>query len=113
MATTVTRFRLVFHVPTTHLAATKAAVFSAGAGKFPGPGNYTECCFTVLGKGQFRPGDAANPHLGKVGELEEVQEASVDTICVGEDCVRKAVEALKRAHPYEEPSYSVFRMEDF
>ena len=96
MAATATRFRLVFHVPTTHLAITKAAIFSAGAGKFPGPGNYTECCFTILGTGQFRPGDAANPHLGKVGELEEVQEASVDTICVGEEVVRKAVEALKK-----------------
>ncbi|KAH8902290.1 hypothetical protein BR93DRAFT_258042 [Coniochaeta sp. PMI_546] len=113
MVAVATRFRLVFHVPTSHLAVTKAAVFSAGAGRFPGPGNYTECCFTVLGTGQFRPGDAANPHLGKVGELEEVQEASVETLCVGEDVVRKAVEALKNAHPYEEPSYSVFKMEDF
>jgi hypothetical protein len=96
MAAAATRFRLVFHVPVSHLAVTKAAVFSAGAGRFPGPGNYTECAFTVLGTGQFRPGDAANPHLGKVGELEEVQEASVETLCVGEDVVRKAVEALKK-----------------
>jgi hypothetical protein len=31
-----------------------------------------------------------------VGELEEVQEASVETLCIGEDVVRKAVEALKK-----------------
>jgi hypothetical protein len=96
MAAAATRFRLTWHVPVSHVAATKAAVFSAGAGRFPGPANYTECAFTVIGTGQFRPGDAANPHIGKVGELEEVQEASVETMCVGEDTVRKAVEALKK-----------------
>ncbi|KAK7429113.1 hypothetical protein QQZ08_004328 [Neonectria magnoliae] len=110
---TVTRFKLVFNVPTSALAQCKTAIFAAGAGRYPGPGNYTECCWTVVGTGQFRPGDSANPHIGKVGELEEVQEARVETVCVGEDVARNAVNALKSAHPYEEPSYSVYRLEDF
>ena len=49
-----------------------------------------------MGTGQFRPGDAAKPDIGKIGELEEVQEARVETLCLSEDVVRKAVEALKR-----------------
>ncbi|KAI4866844.1 GTP cyclohydrolase 1 type 2/Nif3 [Hypoxylon rubiginosum] len=106
------RFKLVFRVPPSALAACKSAIFAAGAGRYPGPGNYTECCWTTMGTGQFRPGDAANPHIGKVGELEEVPEARVETLCVGESVVRKAVEALKKAHPYEEPGYEVFRLED-
>src|SRR3954447_25960923 len=89
-------FKLVFHVPPSALEACKAAVFAAGAGRYPGPGNYTECCWTALGTGQFRPGDAANPNIGKVGTLEEVQEARVETLCLGEDVVRKTVEALKK-----------------
>ena len=48
-----------------------------------------------MGTGQFRPGDAANPHIGSVGALEQVQEARVETLCIGEDVARKAVEALK------------------
>jgi hypothetical protein len=32
-----------------------------------------------------------------VGDLEEVQEAKVDTFCLVEDVVRRAVEALKRS----------------
>ncbi|KAI5919503.1 GTP cyclohydrolase 1 type 2/Nif3 [Camillea tinctor] len=111
-AAAAARFKLIFRVPPTHLAACKKAIFAAGAGRYPGPGNYTECCWTTLGTGQFRPGDAANPHIGKVGELEEVPEAQVETLCVGEDTIKKAVEALKTAHPYEEPSYEVFRLED-
>ncbi|KAL5620956.1 hypothetical protein FOBRF1_004202 [Fusarium oxysporum] len=112
MAST-TRFRLVFNVPKLSLAQCKEAIFAAGADRYPGPGNYTECCWTVIGTGQFRPGDAAKPHLGEVGKLEEVEEARVETICVGEDVARNAVKALKSAHPYEEPSYSVYRLEDF
>ncbi|KAL1839906.1 hypothetical protein VTJ49DRAFT_1041 [Mycothermus thermophilus] len=113
MASALTKYKLVFNVPPAALEACKAAIFAAGAGRYPGAGNYTECCFTVFGKGQFRPGDAANPHIGKVGELEYVEEARVETLCVGEDVARKAVEALKKAHPYEEPAYEVYKIEDF
>jgi hypothetical protein len=90
------RFTLVFYVPTTALAQCKAAVFAAGAGQYPGSGNYTECCWTAKGTGQFRPGDAANPHTGTVGALEEVPEVRVETLCLSEDIARKAVEALKK-----------------
>ncbi|CRK12245.1 hypothetical protein BN1723_004865 [Verticillium longisporum] len=108
-----TRYRLVFHVPEPHLEACKRAIFDVGAGRFPGPGNYTEVCWSTIGTGQFRPGDGAKPAIGKPGELEELHEARAETLCVGEDVVRKAVAALKLAHPYEEVSYSVMKMEDF
>lgn len=94
-AAAVTRFRLVFNVPVPALEPCKAAIFAAGAGRYPGAGEYSECCWTIVGTGQFRPGAAANPHLGKPGELETVQEARVETICVGEEVARKAVAALK------------------
>lgn len=99
MATVVSataRFKLVFFVPESALKACKAAIFAAGAGRYQGQGNYTECCWTVMGTGQFRPGDTANPNIGSVGVLEEVKEARVETLCVGEDVTRKAVDALKR-----------------
>lgn len=73
----------------------KAAIFKAGAGRYPGPGNYTECCWQADGKGQFRPGDAANPNVGEVGKLEEIEEVRVEALCLGEGVVRKAVTALK------------------
>lgn len=89
------RFKLVFFVPPSALVACKAAIFAAGAGRSPGPGKYTECCWTAMGTGQFRPGDTANPHIGRRGALEELQETRVETLCYGEDVARKAVEALK------------------
>ena len=95
MASTVvvSRFKLVFLVPTSALAACKAAILSAGAGRYPG-GLYSECCFVTLGTGQFRPSDKSNPYIGKPGEVEEVQEARVEALCIGEDVARNAVKAL-------------------
>lgn len=90
----IVRFKLVFRVPATGLAACKTAIFAAGAGRYPG-GLYTECCWSTVGIGQFRPGDMANPHIGKPGDLEEVQEARVEAVCFGEDVARNAVKALK------------------
>ncbi|KAI7776706.1 hypothetical protein LA080_004640 [Diaporthe eres] len=105
-----TRYKLIFHAPLSAVEACKQAIFAAGAGRYP---NYSQCAYTVVGEGQFLPGDAAQPHIGKPGALEKVQEAKVEALCVGEETTRKAVEALKKAHPYEEPSYEVLKLEDF
>ncbi|KAF2685870.1 hypothetical protein K458DRAFT_417064 [Lentithecium fluviatile CBS 122367] len=106
------RYKLVFYVPHSALDACKKAIFAAGAGRYPGPGGYTECAFVSKGLGQFRPGDAAKPHIGHVGELEHVEEMKVETLCVGRDVAVKAVEALKKVHPYEEAAYEVYKLED-
>ncbi|CAK7207225.1 hypothetical protein SEUCBS139899_010034 [Sporothrix eucalyptigena] len=112
---TPTKYQLSFLVPPANLEACKAAIFAAGAGCYPGSGNYTECCWTIAhgGVGQFRPGKGANPAIGTVGELEVLEEARVQTLCVGEDVARRAVAALKEAHPYEEVAYAVVKLEDF
>jgi hypothetical protein len=88
------KYKLVFFVPPENLHAVKAAIFAAGAGRYPGPGNYTECARQASGTGQFRPGDAANPHLGKVGALEKVDEVRVETLCLGLETARKSAGAL-------------------
>jgi hypothetical protein len=90
------RFTLVFLVPPNALDVCKRAAFAAGAGRYPGAGQYTECCWTTTGTGQFRPGSSANPALGSRGALEEVVEARVEMLCVGEETVKKTVAALKR-----------------
>ena len=64
-----TRFKLVFFVPPAAVEACKTAIFSAGAGSFPGKGGYTECAFTSRGLGQFRPGEGANPHVSVFSSL--------------------------------------------
>ena len=99
-------YKLVFYVPVAELESVKTAVFAAGAGNI---GEYQECCWQVLGAGQFRPSAVANPFIGQAGKLESVEEYRVEMVC--EDaCIRAAVQALKAAHPYEEPAYDVWQL---
>ncbi len=102
-------YKLTFHVPETHLETTKAAVFAAGAGQV---GSYDQCCWEVRGEGQFRPLPGSSPFLGKEGSLERVIEYRVELVC-DDDKIADAVAALKAAHPYETPSFAVWRIEAF
>lgn len=105
------RYKLVFTVPHPHLAACKEAVFAAGGGTYAG-GKYSRVCFEIPGIGQFLPGDGAKPNIGEVGKIERVEEMRVEILCVGRDIMLKAVEQLKKAHPYEEVAYEAYKMED-
>ncbi|KAF1995665.1 hypothetical protein P154DRAFT_444983, partial [Amniculicola lignicola CBS 123094] len=58
----------------------------------------------------FRPGDATNPHIRKVGEVEEVKEYKVKIVYTREGIIKKAIEALKKVYPYKEPTYKVTRL---
>ncbi|MGI9286142.1 MAG: NGG1p interacting factor NIF3, partial [Pseudomonadales bacterium] len=55
-------FKLCFYVPGENLEAVKSAVFAAGAGRV---GDYENCCWQVLGEGQFRPLEGSQPHIGE------------------------------------------------
>ena len=101
-------YKLVFFVPGSHLEQTKSAVFAAGAGRI---GHYDQCCWQVLGQGQFRPLSGSNPYLGQYQQLEVVQEYRVEMVCADE-YIREAVAALRAAHPYEEPALDVWRLAD-
>lgn len=99
-------YKLAFFVPESHLDVVKAAVFSTGAGKI---GDYQECCWQVLGQGQFRPMASADPFIGNAGILEQVDEFRVELVCQ-DSLIKEAVAALKQAHPYEEPAYDVWKL---
>lgn len=102
-------YKLCVYVPETHLEVVKSALFEAGAGRI---GHYDRCCWQVAGLGQFRPLAGSDPFIGESGRVETVPEYKVELVC--EDAfVAAAVAALKRAHPYEEPAYQVWRLETF
>ncbi|MDZ7852180.1 MAG: YqfO family protein [Halomonas sp.] len=100
-------YKLAFFVPVADAETVKEAVFATGAGRI---GDYEACCFQTRGTGQFRPLAGANPHIGQIGDLEQVEELKVELVCE-DDLIYTAVAALKLAHPYEEPAYDVWRLE--
>jgi len=105
-------YKLCFYVPESHLEAVKSALFAQGAGWFK---SYEQCCWQVLGEGQFKPLTDSQPFAGNAGELAKLPEYKVEMIC--DDVLIKGVlETLLRVHPYEEPAYSVYKtltLDDF
>lgn len=108
--TKMPRYKLAFYVPVAHAIAVKRAVFATGAGSI---GNYKHCAFQVKGEGQFLPMEGANPAIGEQGKEEVVEEYKVEILCADENITRNAVQELKKAHPYEEVAYEVYKVEDF
>lgn len=101
-------YKIVFFVPETHKDAVKQALFDAGAGRI---GNYDSCAWETLGTGQFRAMQGANPFLGKIDQIEKVDEYRVELVC--EDAlIKDAIRAMKAAHPYEEPAYDVIKLSE-
>ncbi|NYF97299.1 hypothetical protein [Janibacter cremeus] len=94
---------LVVHIPQESTRAVLTALFAAGAGEV---GEYRECAFVIPGQGQFRPVGSANPTIGTVGELEHVREDRAE-VTFPRSRRGLVVSALRRAHPYEEPSFHV------
>lgn len=101
-------YKLAFFVPESHLEPVKNAVFETGAGRI---GHYDHCCWQVKGQGQFRPLEGSHPHIGSQNQLETVEEYRVELVCE-DKLIKQAIAAMKLAHPYEEPAYDVFRLED-
>ena len=90
-------------VPVESANKVREALGVAGAGK---QGNYSHCSFSTRGIGRFLPGAGANPAIGEVGKLEEVEEEMIETIC-HKDLIEKVILAVKNAHPYEEPAIDI------
>ncbi|ADP97004.1 YqfO family protein [Marinobacter adhaerens] len=101
-------YKMCYFVPETHVEKTKQALFDAGAGRI---GDYDSCAWQCLGRGQFRPLEGSDPFLGHAGEIEAVNEYKVELVCADE-LIKDALAALKQAHPYEEPAYEIYRMEE-
>jgi dinuclear metal center YbgI/SA1388 family protein len=98
--------KIVTFVPHDHSDAVRRALTDAGAGAI---GDYDSCTFTSSGEGRFRPLAGANPTLGRVGEVEVVDEARIESV-FPRRLRGQVVGALLAAHPYEEVAYDVLEL---
>jgi dinuclear metal center YbgI/SA1388 family protein len=95
-------------IPAAALEDVAQAVFAAGAG---GVGDYSECAFVGGGTGWFTPGDKAHPTVGSAGRPERVDEVRFETVLPRGRTVA-VVRAYLAAHPYEEPAFDLYPVED-
>ncbi|KEF35900.1 dinuclear metal center protein, YbgI/SA1388 family [Schinkia azotoformans MEV2011] len=100
--------KLAVYVPEDHAEKMRNVLGSAGAGYI---GNYSHCTFNSAGTGTFLPNDGANPFIGEQGKLEHVAEVKIETIFPG-SIQNKVINAMLKAHPYEEPAYDIYPLEN-
>ncbi|MBT2582325.1 Nif3-like dinuclear metal center hexameric protein [Planococcus sp. ISL-109] len=100
--------KIAVFVPESHEEQVRKAFGDAGAGAI---GDYDHCSYTLSGTGRFRPSDSADPFIGQAGKMEMTAESKIEVV------VRKAhkdrvIRAMVTAHPYEEPAFDVFTLEN-
>ncbi len=101
-------YKICVYVPKKFVENVKQALFDTGAGRI---GNYDSCCWQTNGTGQFRPLDGSNPTLGVVNNLEFVQETKIELVCENK-LIKQVVQAIKKSHPYEEPAFDIWKLEE-
>jgi hypothetical protein len=98
--------KLVVFVPAEALDRVRDALFEAGAGRI---GEYDRCSWYTDGTGTFRGGERTQPAVGEAGREERIPELRLETVFPAEKRER-VVDALRRAHPYEEPAFDVYEL---
>ena len=100
--------KLVTFVPSAQAEEVRKALFSAGCGCI---GNYDSCSYNQEGEGTFRAQEGTHPFCGKTGELHTEKEVRIETVL---PAYRKAgaVKALIAAHPYEEPAFDIYPLQN-
>ena len=100
--------KLTAFVPTAQAEDVRKALFDAGCGNI---GNYDLCSYNMEGEGTFRAREGATPYCGAIGELHTEREVRIETII---PAYKKAatVKALLAAHPYEEPVYDIYPLQN-
>jgi hypothetical protein len=86
----------------------KEALFNVGGGNI---GNYDECSFTSEGLGTFKGNKHSTPVQGTKGIRESTKEVMI-AITFPKHKEKTIINALHKAHPYEEVAYEVISLEN-
>ena len=96
--------KIVVFVPQDHIDKVRSAMSKNGAGVI---GNYSECAFASEGEGSFLPGEGSVPYVGTPGKPERTSEQRLEMV-VDKVSLGRVVQAMLKAHPYEEVAYDVY-----
>ena len=79
----------------------------AGAGHI---GNYSDCSFNTEALGHLNL-LMVKPFIGEKGKLEKANEIRIKTI-IPENLQKKVINAMIKAHPYEEVAFDIYPLEN-
>jgi len=101
-------FKIVVFTPVEAVESVRDAMADAGAGVI---GNYSHCSFRTQGIGTFLPQPGTNPVIGNIGAVQSVEEYRLEMI-VAESNLDEVIDAMIKAHPYEEVAYDIYALEN-
>ena len=93
-------------IPKDSLQDIRHALLNVDAGHI---GNYRGCLSYYLVTGVWYSDEGANPTIGQQGEWSEEPEFKVE-VNVEDSNVDRTVEAIRKAHPYEEPVINILKL---
>ncbi|OQA95511.1 MAG: putative GTP cyclohydrolase 1 type 2 [Chloroflexi bacterium ADurb.Bin222] len=96
-------FKLEVYAPEENVDELLAVLAAAHAGEI---GRYDHCASLTPVQGTWRPLEGARPALGQTGELYSGSEVKIEMLC-REEYLLEAVQALRDAHPYQEPVINI------
>ncbi|MFC1810123.1 hypothetical protein ACFLZH_01350 [Patescibacteria group bacterium] len=96
--------KIAVFIPSSHADDIRKVLNEAGAGCLE---QYDNCSFSTKGTGRFRGLEGSNPFIGEAGKIEQVEEDKIEVICPFEK-YEQVIEAVKKAHPYEEPAIDIY-----
>lgn len=99
-------YKIAVFVPKENVDELISAMGNVGSGVI---GDYSHCTFRTPGTGTFYPMLGAQPYLGKVGELNEVDEYRLEML-VSPDRVERVIATMLDVHPYEEVAYDLYEV---
>ncbi|MCB0752150.1 MAG: Nif3-like dinuclear metal center hexameric protein [Ignavibacteriae bacterium] len=102
------QFKLVVFVPQNELDKVAKALFDSGAGII---GEYKNCSFNLNGVGTFEGSENSNPKIGTKQKFKKVNEARLEVL-VDSWKLNKVLKSLKETHPYEEPAFDVYPLQN-
>jgi dinuclear metal center YbgI/SA1388 family protein len=100
--------KLVGFVPEDDVDLVRTALFAAGAGVI---GEYEHCSWSVGGQGTFFGREGTAPVAGVAGRDERVDEIRLEVV-FPRRLRRRIVSVYVDAHPYEEPAYDLYPVEN-
>ncbi|NOS67530.1 MAG: hypothetical protein HOO67_04170 [Candidatus Peribacteraceae bacterium] len=103
------RYHLIVYVPLADAQTIRGILANNGVGKI---GNYDSCSFSARGIGRFRALKGADPYIGKIGTVEEVEEERIEAVVPDDVDMTKLLREIRKAHPYEQPAIHILPMAD-
>lgn len=101
-------YKLIVYIPERSLEAVQSAIWHTGGGHI---GKYSHCSFQSSGTGTFLAEEGTDPYVGNKHELHRESEIRFECI-VPASLQRKVIQAMLKAHPYEEVAYDLILLQN-